>query len=364
MGITETAERLTLQFGENYVPVLVGPEIMGRIPERVNRYPHVVLMVGSSARENLSGSIPDFSGINGLLTEITLNEDINLKNIRNYQKIVKVLIERKVPKESVIVAVGPQDVLDLAGFVAATFRGGTRFITVPTTPLAQLSKSVGGVYGLNFSSSSNTIAARYFPCEAYLDSIAFSKGDREHLKDYIVELVRLGALKDTSILNLLESFADLEELRKPENLHRLTIRALNLAPQIICRKESEMDPNVFGNSLGELITQVWKGPVRYYRLMALSMILESYLADRSGISTRSMMERMRKILEKYSIDPLRLRDIGQENLMKVFREAYPDQTSLSIFIPWSSEEKGTVSLSHDRLFSVMRSYVETYELSA
>lgn len=337
---------------------------MGRIPERVNRYPHVVLMVGSSARENFSGSIPDFSGINGLLTEITLNEDINLKNIRNYQKIVKIMIERKIPKDSAIVAIGPQDVMDLAGFVAATFRGGVKFISVPTTPLAQLSKSVGGIYGLNFSSSSNTIAAKYFPHEAYLDSIVLSKADREQIKDFIVELVRLGTLKDSSLLNLLENYADMDELRKPDNLHRLTVRALNLAPHLICRKDGDMDPNVFGNSMGELITQVWKGPVRYYRLMALSMILESFLADRSGVSTRSMMERMRKILEKYSIDPLRLRDIGQENLVKVMRETYPDQGSLSIFIPWSNEEHGTVSLSQDRFFSVVRSYVETYELSA
>ena len=352
-----------MQFGENYVPVIIGSNILERIPERVNRYPHVVLMIGSSVKERFQDRIPDFSHINGLLTDMTLNEDLNLKNIRNYQKIVKVLIERKVPKEALVVAIGPQDVMDIAGFVAATFRGGIQFLSVPMTPLAQLSRSVGGIYGLNFSNSHNAIAARYFPCEAYLDTIAFERADREEIKDFIVELVRLGILRDNSILNLLESLGDIDQLKKVDNLHRLTVKALNLIPDLFPRRIDGKDPNAFGFSIGGIISQVCKNPVRYSRVMSLSMILEGFLADRSGLSTRSMMEKIRKILEIYSINPLRIRDIGHENIVKALRESYPGQNGLSIFIPWNSGEAGTVSLSQDLLFSAMRSYVETYEVS-
>lgn len=320
-------------------------------------------MVGSSVLEKMPDLVPDFSHISGQLTKITLNEDINLKNIRNYQKIIKVMIDRRVPKDAVIISMGPVSVMDLAGFVASTYRGGIRLISVPMTPLAQISRSVGGIYGLNFSNSTNTIAARYFPVEAYLDSIAFERADREEIKDFLIELIRLGAIRDFSVLNMLESFGDIDVLRRYENLKRLTVKALNIAPLLNTVKNDESDPNSFGNTLGSALFQICKNPVRYYRVMALSMILESFIADRSGIKTREVMDKLRRLMDMYSLNGVRLKDIGQENLLRFLRENYPGETGFPVSIPWITGESGMLSISFDRVFSAMRNYAETYEFS-
>lgn len=320
-------------------------------------------MVGSSVIEREPDIIPDLSHLNGQLTKITLNEDINLKNIRNYQKIIKVLIDRRVPKDAVLIGMGPVSVMDLAGFVASTYRGGIKLISVPMTPLAQISRSVGGIYGLNFSNSANTIAVRYFPVEVYLDSVAFERADREEIKDFIVELMRLGAIKDFSILNMLESYGDFDVLRRYENVRRLTVKALNVAPLLNSLKSDDVDPNAFGNTLGTTLFQICKSPVRYYRVMALSMILESFIADRSGIKTREVMDKLRRIIEIYSLNGVKLRDIGQENLLKSLRDTYAGDAGFPVSIPWITGESGMLSISFDRVFSAMRNYIETYEFS-
>ena len=52
-------------------------------------------------------------------------------------------------RKSLVIALGGGVVGDLAGFVAASFARGLRFIQVPTTLLAQVDSSVGGKVGIN-----------------------------------------------------------------------------------------------------------------------------------------------------------------------------------------------------------------------
>ena len=59
------------------------------------------------------------------------------------------LLQLKADRSSLVVAVGGGVVGDLAGFIAATYARGVRFLQVPTTLLAQVDSSVGGKVGIN-----------------------------------------------------------------------------------------------------------------------------------------------------------------------------------------------------------------------
>ena len=59
------------------------------------------------------------------------------------------LIQRKIDRKAVIVALGGGVIGDLAGFVAATYLRGIRFAQIPTSLLAQVDSSVGGKVGVN-----------------------------------------------------------------------------------------------------------------------------------------------------------------------------------------------------------------------
>ena len=61
-----------------------------------------------------------------------------------YLELVNFLAQNKLTRTDLIVALGGGVVGDLAGFAAATYLRGIRFVQVPTTLLAAVDSSVGG----------------------------------------------------------------------------------------------------------------------------------------------------------------------------------------------------------------------------
>ncbi|NCO21861.1 MAG: iron-containing alcohol dehydrogenase, partial [Rhodobacterales bacterium] len=70
-------------------------------------------------------------------------------------RAVEWLLEQKVERRDVVVALGGGVIGDLAGFAAAVLRRGVRFVQIPTSLLAQVDSSVGGKTGINAPQGKN-----------------------------------------------------------------------------------------------------------------------------------------------------------------------------------------------------------------
>ena len=66
-------------------------------------------------------------------------------------------------RKSVVIALGGGVVGDLAGFAAAIYMRGIRFIQVPTTLLAMVDSSVGGKTGMNMTAGKNLVGTFHQP---------------------------------------------------------------------------------------------------------------------------------------------------------------------------------------------------------
>ena len=71
------------------------------------------------------------------------------KSFTGLETLVDWLLDNKVERQDMVIALGGGVIGDLTGFAASTLRRGVRFTQIPTTLLAQVDSSVGGKTGIN-----------------------------------------------------------------------------------------------------------------------------------------------------------------------------------------------------------------------
>jgi 3-dehydroquinate synthase len=128
-------------------------------------------------------------GLEGTLFEIEGNE--NDKSIESYLKIIDFLIEKDFKKSDLLVGVGGGSVLDIVGFVAATFMRGVDVVFVPTTLLAMVDASIGGKNGINRPWVKNILGTNYLPKKTFLDMYFLSLMSPEELYPGYVEMIKV-----------------------------------------------------------------------------------------------------------------------------------------------------------------------------
>ncbi len=81
------------------------------------------------------------------------------KNINVYYKCISAIFDN-FPNESenpLIINIGGGVISDIGGFVAATFRRGIPYVSIPTTLLSMVDAGIGGKVGINFVGESDVI---------------------------------------------------------------------------------------------------------------------------------------------------------------------------------------------------------------
>lgn len=131
-------------------------------------------------------------GLQGTLFEIEGNEKD--KSMETYLRIIDFLLEQNFKKSDLLVAVGGGALLDLVGFVAATFMRGVDVAFVPTTLLAMVDASIGGKNGINRPWVKNIIGTTHLPKKTFLDMYFLSLLPLEQLYAGYVEMIKIAVI--------------------------------------------------------------------------------------------------------------------------------------------------------------------------
>lgn len=106
-------------------------------------------------------------------------------------------------RSACVVALGGGMTGDLAGFVAAIYLRGVRFVQVPTTLLAMVDSSVGGKTGVNLPQGKNLVGVFHQPCAVLADlDLLDTLPEREYLSGF-AEVVKYGVICDAVFLDRL-----------------------------------------------------------------------------------------------------------------------------------------------------------------
>lgn len=107
------------------------------------------------------------------------------KTIATWSGILDFLLESKLERSSMVIALGGGVVGDVAGFAAAAFLRGVGCVQVPTTLLAMVDSSVGGKTAVDHPLGKNLIGAFHQPKMVCVDTAFLSTlPDREFVSGY------------------------------------------------------------------------------------------------------------------------------------------------------------------------------------
>ncbi len=128
--------------GARAYSILIGPGLLNEAGTEINRIaPGVNCAVVTDARvaplylDRLTASL-DQAGLRS--TSIVCPPGEGAKSYAEFARVADALIEARIERRDIVIALGGGVIGDLAGFCAATVRRGVRLVQIPTTLLAQV----------------------------------------------------------------------------------------------------------------------------------------------------------------------------------------------------------------------------------
>ncbi|WP_133127117.1 3-dehydroquinate synthase [Legionella nagasakiensis] len=137
---------------------------------------------------------------------VLLKDGEAYKNQQSLNKIYDALVQYRHHRDTTLIALGGGVIGDLAGFAAATYHRGVRFLQLPTTLLAQVDASVGGKTAINHPLAKNMIGSFYQPHAVIMDVDALSTLPKRELRSGCAEMIKYGFIAGGEFLQLLCRF--------------------------------------------------------------------------------------------------------------------------------------------------------------
>ena len=124
-----------------------------------------------------------------------------MKNGDTFLSLLNTLADMQLTRTDLIVALGGGVVGDLAGFAAACYLRGIRFIQVPTTLLAAVDSSVGGKTAIDLTAGKNLAGAFWQPSLVLCDTDTLRTLPGEIFRDGCAEVIKYAILYDPSLFD-------------------------------------------------------------------------------------------------------------------------------------------------------------------
>src|SRR5688572_11314689 len=108
----------------------------------------------------------------------------------------------RIDRKGVLVALGGGCTTDAAGFAAATYLRGIRWVAVPTTLVGQVDAAIGGKTAIDLPEGKNLAGAFHWPVRTVIDPALLATLPERERREGLAEVVKTGLLLGESLWEL------------------------------------------------------------------------------------------------------------------------------------------------------------------
>jgi shikimate kinase / 3-dehydroquinate synthase len=208
-AMPEARRQVEVPLGARAYSILIGAGVLDEAGAEINRIaPGVNCAIVTDARvaplylDRLTASLNQ-AGLRS--ASIVCPPGEGAKSYTEFARVADALIEARIERRDIVIALGGGVIGDLAGFCAATVRRGVRLVQIPTTLLAQVDSSVGGKTGINSRHGKNLIGAFHQPSLVLADTTCLNSLSERDFRAGFAEVVKYGLIGDRGFFEFLES---------------------------------------------------------------------------------------------------------------------------------------------------------------
>ncbi len=261
--------------------------------------------VGAGVRHRLSSVMPDSARRAAVITQagigwqvdsgleqhvFTVAEGEAAKSLSEVERLCREMSKAGFTRSDVIVALGGGVVSDLAGFVAAVYHRGIRYVTVATTLLAQVDAAIGGKTGVNLPEGKNLVGAFWQPHAVLCDTETLSTLPQRELRSGQGEMAKYHFLTGEN-LDALDTTARIAA-------------AVRIKAEVVAADEREGGRRIilnYGHTLAHAIETAGCYDLRHGEAVAVGLIYAAEVALRMGRIDTDRVDTHRRVVSSYSL---------------------------------------------------------------
>ena len=227
------------------------------------------------------------------------------KSFDNWRKITDALVKIGALRDATVIALGGGVIGDLAGFAAASYMRGIRFVQVPTTLLAQVDASVGGKTAINHPAGKNLVGAFHQPIAVMIDTDTLDTLPPREFSAGMAEVIKYGVIRDAEFLDWLTEHADAIKANQADVVLEMIARSVAHKAEIVSADEKEQGVRAllnYGHTFAHTI-ETLTGYERFLHgeAVAIGMLSAAIMSEQTGICPAGSWRKLHPVCEKFDL---------------------------------------------------------------
>jgi 3-dehydroquinate synthase len=285
--------------GDRPYEVLVGRDLLGALPGLVDGAARAAVLYAPPLKPHADavGETLAKAGVRPLLVDVPDAEAGKSMDVAAH--CWDQLGAAGFTRTDVVVGVGGGAVTDLAGFVAACWLRGVRWVPVSTSLLGMVDAAVGGKTGVNTAAGKNLVGAFHPPAGVLCDLATLDSLPPTDLVAGLAEVVKCGFIADPAILDLVERDAAAAADPATPALRELVERAIRVKAQVVSadlRESGLREILNYGHTLAHAIEKVEGYAWRHGHAVSVGLVYAAALGALAGRLDAGVAARHRAVL--------------------------------------------------------------------
>jgi 3-dehydroquinate synthase len=302
-------------------PVLVGRDLLPGLPGLLPGAAQAAVVFAPPVRAIADAVSAQLRTAGIAVLPIEVPDAEAAKNLDVAARCWDVLGGANATRSDAVIGVGGGAVTDLAGFVAAAWLRGVRWVPVSTSLLGMVDAAIGGKTGLNTAAGKNLVGAFHPPVGVLCDMSTLDSLSRDELITGLAEVVKCGFIADPEILTLIE--ADPAAASDPVGpvLRELVERSVRVKAHVVAEDLTESGLREilnYGHTLAHAIEKVEAYRWRHGHAVSVGLVYAATLAARAGRLDPAVADRHRSVLASLGL-PVSYRASAWPELLAAMR---------------------------------------------